>query len=335
MIFNKITIYLLAFCLCSSSAAIQAASGINRKSAILVKDKHTGQEGKNGINLNEILKDFDKNYTFVSAHYREDKFEIRLIYANKLGMEGLKTKDLKFKDGSIFYKVVYQTENDPNFEASLVPEGQPLVRQIMFRDNKKFKKYNGWGYAVFAEDGTTAAGDPDATLSTCYACHQLVESRNNVFSYAMETITPNDKIAKNHYTKKGLEKSKALSEKLFKFRTGKFAELDSNQKNLINHKSVEINLMDGEILKLDFSGFMSEISTFLIKKTLGNGKPSVAERRFQNQKLFVYSYVDQDSKECSGTDKLIRYGWGRDGQSRSRIITLKKCYSNPSSVVRQ
>lgn len=333
MIFNKIRYFLLAFCL-YSSGAITGTTQVKNINAILVLDEHAGLDLKNGINISSVLKDFDKNFAFVSSHYREDKFEIRLIYANKLGMEGLKSKNLKFKDGSVLYKVVYLTDNDPNFEASLVPESQPLVRQVMVRDSKKFKKYNGWGYAVFDESGKTLPGDPEATLSTCYACHQLVDSRSNVFSHVMETITPNSKIPTTHYQREDLENSKTLSEKLFKFKTDKFTSLDPNQRNRIAHKSTEVNMMIGDILKQDFSGYMSEISTFLVKKTIVTGNPSIAERNFQNQKLFVYSFIDLESKECSGTEKLVRYGWGREGQSRAKIVSFKNCYSVPS-VVRQ
>lgn len=293
------------------------------------KDKFTNQKEKNGIVLKEVLRDFDKRFHFVSAHYREDKFEIRLIYGNKAAMEGLKDKKYKYKDGAIFYKAVYQTEHDPNFEASLIPESQPIVRQIMVRDAKRFKKSNGWGYAVFTERGETLPGDPEATLETCYACHALVHPRNDVFSIPMETIVPNDKVASTHYTKDNKPLNKKLSETLFSFRTGEFRELNSDLRSLINQKTSKANFLTGDILKMDFSGFMTELSSFLIKETQKNGHPSVALRMFNNQLLFSYAFVDEEAEDCKNKgEKLVRFGWGKkaDALEKNSYVTMKKCF---------
>ena len=327
--------FMLTFSLCLFSSNV--ISGESKIKIIIPNDKYGGQKGKNGINLSDILKNFDRNFTFVSTHYREDKFEIRLIYANKLGMEGLKSKNLKFKDGAIFYKVVFPTLHDPNFDASLVPEAQPIVRQIMVHNKQKYKKYNGWGYAVFTENAETLPGDPDATLDTCYACHQLVEGRNNIFSYPIQTITPNSKIASTHYTKDEVANSKNLSVKLFNFKIESFNSLTSDQKSLVSQKTKEINIMDGDILKMDFSGYMSELSSFLVNKTRENGLPSFAGKSFENQQMFIYSFIDFDSNECKGSDKLIRFGWGRSSSMREKIryTAMKKCapVTTPTTVL--
>lgn len=296
------------------------------------KDKFSNQKEKNGIVLNEVLRDFEKRFRFVSAHYREDKFEIRLIYGNKSAMEGLKDKNFAYKDGAIFYKVVYNTEHDPNFRASLIPESQPIVRQIMVRDAKRFKKSNGWGYAVFTERGETLPGDPDATLETCYACHALVHPRNDVFSIPMETIVPNDKIPSVHYTKDNKPLNKKLSDSLFKFRTGDFKELNSDLRSLINQKTTKVNFLTGDILKMDFSGFMTELNSFLIKETQKNGFPSVALRTFNNQLLFSYSFIDMEAEDCKGKgEKLVRFGWGKkaDALEKNSYVTMKRCFKNP------
>lgn len=319
------TVVLLAIFLSSFSTLSQE----HKIYSLFPKDKFSNQKEKNGIVLKEVLSDFEKRFHFVSAHYREDKFEIRLIYGNKLAMQGLKDKKFAYKDGAIFYKAVYQTEHDPNFEASLVPESQPIVRQIMVRDAKRFKKSNGWGYAVFTEKGETLPGDPEATLETCYACHALVHPRNDVFSVPMETIVPNDQIVSTHYTKENKPLNKKLSDSLFRFRTGDFRELNSDLRSLINQKTTKTNFLTGDILKMDFSGYMSELTSFLIKETQKNGHPSVALRTFNNQLLFSYAFVDAEAEDCKDKkEKLVRFGWGKkaDALEKNSYVTMKKCF---------
>lgn len=311
------------------SLSFNAISGEKKSSyKVIPKDQFAGQKEKNGIALEEILKNFNQDFTFVSSHFREDKFEIRLIYANKLGMEGLKSKDHKYKDGSIFYKVVYFSEHDPNFEASLIPGSQPTARQFMVHDSKKYKKFNGWGYAVFTGKGDTLPGDPDSTLSTCYACHQLVENQNNIFSYPMETITPNNSIPNNQRPKMELSKSKELSEKLFRFKIVDFSSLDPDIKIILNQRAAKVNVLDGEILKMNFSGFMSELSSFLIKETRKNNMPSLAIKNFNNVPVFSYSFIDVEANQCKKNERLIRFGWGKlaSTQEKSSYHSLKKCF---------
>lgn len=320
-----------------ASAETAKKLGEHKIYSVLPKDKFSNQKQKNGIILDKVLKDFDNEFKFVSVHYREDKFEIRLIYGNKLAMEGLKSKNFNYKDGAIFYKAVYQTEHDPNFTASLVPESQPIVRQIMLYDSKKFKSTNGWGYAVFTERGDTLPGDPDATLETCYACHKLVDSRNNIFSFPMETITPNNKILSTHYTQEGLIQSKKLSQQLFRFKLSPFSSLDPDIKSMIDYKTKQVNLLDGDIIKMDFSGFMTELSSFLINETKKNGLPSLALRSFNNQLMFSYAFVDYEPNQCKNkNEKLIRFGWGKkaDSLEKNSYVVMKKCYVLNNSMQR-
>ncbi|MFA6237756.1 MAG: cytochrome P460 family protein [Bacteriovorax sp.] len=322
MLYKLIILFNSFFCLITI-----ANTSENKIYKIIPNDKYSGQLEKNGINLNEILKNFDQDFKFVSSHFREDKFEIRLIYANQLGMEGLKSKDHKFKDGSIFYKVVYLTMHDPLFEASLMPEAQPIVRQIMVHDDKRFKKYNGWGFAIFTEKGDTVSGSPESTLETCYACHRLAEDRGSVFSIPMETLVPNNKVLGNHYSANEIKNSKVLSKKLFKYKTVSFESIDPDIKVILNQKTKIINLLDGEILKMDFSIFIPELSSFLVKKTRISGIPSLAVRSFDNQQMFNYAFIDIGSKECASNEKLVRFGWGLKpaGSGRRTSASMKKC----------
>lgn len=312
----------------------------SEKFNIMKSDDFALQKEKNGINLEKITKSFSKNYQFISVHYRDDKDEIRLIYGNKLAMEGIKSKDFNYKDGAILYKVVYRTLRDPSFHSSLVPEDQPVVRQIMLRDSKKFKETNGWGYAVFHDDAKTLPGSPDTTLSTCYACHKLASARNDVFSWPMNTLEPNSKpvrdiskITNVKYSEKDLEQTKKLSEKLFKFSIDQYSSLEREIQLAIDTKATNINVLTGDMIKEDFPGYMTELNSFLIKETRKNGLPSVVFKRFNERLIFSYSYYDDLAKECPKGQKLIRYGVGSyDNDFRKNFLKVsKKCFNSNSA----
>jgi hypothetical protein len=49
----------------------------------------------------------------------------------------------------------------------------------MVKDSKKYASTGGWGYAQF-DDGKPA---DDATLKTCFPCHEAVKNRDYVFSH--------------------------------------------------------------------------------------------------------------------------------------------------------
>jgi hypothetical protein len=48
----------------------------------------------------------------------------------------------------------------------------------MVKDSKKYAATGGWGYAQF-DNGKSI---DDATLKTCFPCHEAVKSRDYVFS---------------------------------------------------------------------------------------------------------------------------------------------------------
>lgn len=290
------------------------------------KDEFSQLSEKNGISLDILTKDFDKKFKLVATHFRDDKGELRFIYGNEKAFKGFKTKNFDYEDGTIFYKIVYQAEKDPSFQASLRPQQQPYVRQIMLRDKKKYKDTNGWGYAIFTDDGKTLPGDPDKTLATCYACHQIVGERNDIFSRPIETIIPNNKIASNSFSPTPTKKEVKTTNNLFKFKIGTTSDIPSDIVANVGRNSF-YNILDGDILKQDFPGYMAEISSFLMKETLKNGFPSLAFKKFQDQFIYSYTYIDQYDTSCKPNQSLVRIGFGsaNDFQTKSHLRLMKKC----------
>jgi hypothetical protein len=308
--------------------AEEPPSSDKRMFKVFKQDEFALKDEKNGIHLENISKNFEKNFKFVSVHYREDKFEIRFIYGNKLAMEGLKSKDFKYKDGAILYKVVYKTEHDPSFNASLVPEARPAVRQIMLKDSKRFKNTNGWGYAVFTDEGKTLPGDPDATLATCFACHQLAAARGDVFSWPMESLLPNAKAESIKHDAEAVGNSKKLTEKLFNFSTGNFSDLDKEIQNLLLQKTQKVNILTGDMIKSEFPGYMTELNSFLIEQTRKTGLPSVVFKKFNDRLIFSYSYIDYSNTECKAGENKIKFGVGSKDKQANKNFTnyLEKCF---------
>lgn len=297
-------ILLIFLCLSTGHATNQ------RIGQFVAPDSFSGKAMKNGIDLRALTKDFSANFKLVSAHFRDDKNQIRMIYANDLGIEGLNSNPQHFQDGAVFYKVVYPTTSDAAFSASLIP-GAPTVRQVMVYDEKNFKRYGGWKFAVFNDQGVTLPGEPEQTNSTCFACHQLVESRAFIFSRPLLGISP---WTLSEPVKAPLPppESGALAKDLFKFRIGEMKELPAEIKRMIRGKNSRVNFMIGHIMEQKFTGFVPELVGPLMKQTLASGFASVAVKEIKGESLFSYAYIDDETVgACREKQKTLRFGSGK------------------------
>ena len=143
-----------------------------------------GKTEMNGISYKEY-EGFDKKWEFLTVRYRTDTSEQRFVYANPVAARALKAGVVDYPDGAVFAKIGFVTEEDPAFKSSRVPSG--AVRyQFMVRDKKKYATTGGWGYALFDANKTTYEGDFKTQAAACYACHQLVPKRGEVFSTALK-----------------------------------------------------------------------------------------------------------------------------------------------------
>lgn len=134
----------------------------------------------NGIKVNDY-KDFDKKWTPVTVRFREDSKEERFVFANDLAYAVLKEHRIDYPDGAVLAKIGAKTEVDPLFASSRIPTTIQRI-QFMVRDKKKYASTNGWGYAIFEENGKPMGDDPKNLPPVCFACHQLAASRGDVFS---------------------------------------------------------------------------------------------------------------------------------------------------------
>ena len=222
--------------------------------------------------MNEIrfsdVKDFMKNWYFVTVRYRQDTNEMRFVYANEIAWKALQSLKPDYPDGAAFGKIGLATESDPAFLSSKMPSTTRRY-QFMVKDKKKYRATDGWGYALF--DGSGFQFDEDTKLATqaCAACHRIVPQRDFVFS-RIAALAPQDK-------------SRPMSQGTLGH-LGLFKELNVGSLPIQLAKQVtadggslftSVDSLEGEIKQKSFSGTLDEVVPLLLDQAHKNHRPSV------------------------------------------------------------
>jgi len=102
---------------------------------------------------------------------------IHHVYANSKAAEALRKGSTKFPEGSILVFDLLEATTQDNATG----EGKRKVLAVMYKDSRRFRETNGWGYAAFA------GGDPKQQIVTdmktaCHNCHAGQAHRDYVFS---------------------------------------------------------------------------------------------------------------------------------------------------------
>lgn len=137
----------------------------------------------NGITFQQF-KGFEHKWKLVTVRYRRDNQELRYVYANKKAHIAILQNKLPYPDGAVFAKVAYLAQPDPAFESSLFPS-QTRRFQFMVKNSKKYKETNGWGYALFNQQGEIHPEPEKDQVIACHSCHQIVPERDYVFSASL------------------------------------------------------------------------------------------------------------------------------------------------------
>jgi len=134
----------------------------------------------NGINPSDFDLFWEK-WPLVTTRYRADNGELRYVYANEIAYSAMKEGVLEFPDGSVFGKVAFAAEEDPQFPNSF--EANNFTRlQLMVKDSKKFKDMNGWSYWLYVDGATSNPANDKTNAAACHACHTLVKDRDYIFA---------------------------------------------------------------------------------------------------------------------------------------------------------
>jgi hypothetical protein len=244
----------------------------------------------NGIYFDK-QKDFTKNWHLVTVRYRQDSGEQRFVYANDLAFKALSKLKPDFPDGAMFAKAAFMTEDDPSFTSSKVPSVTKRF-QFMLKGKKKYANSNGWGYALFDDQGNLFNEDMKAKTQACIACHQIVPERDYVFSRPM--FQPYNSISKLT--------SGEGSSKIVKFEIQRAKQAPAALSSLILAFDI-YNSLVGPLRDTAFSGTLDEVIPLLSEKSKKSEAPSALIVNADNFSLVIPNAA---SKKCIEQNSLLK-----------------------------
>lgn len=243
----------------------------------------------------EPYKNFEKDWKLVTVRYRKDTGELRFTYANPVAWRHLEERlagktSAPYPKGAVFAKTGIATSEDVSFPSSAVPGGVRRF-QLMIRDEKKYAHTDGWGYALYTENGKMAPGNAKQAALACAACHKIVPERDFVFSVPMSGLVPKSALL-------NLPTSKNWS-----FRDTPSGMLPKNVSRLLPIGSREVRQLEGEISKHVFEGTLDEVRPLLTKEVVRSGKPAMLLS--QNGKHFSLVYAKTESEKALGSKDFL------------------------------
>ena len=243
----------------------------------------------------DSFKDFEKKWEFVTARYRTDTGEQRIVYANKSAARTLKDGKTDYPDGAVFSKIAYELGQDPDFTSSLIPVKKMRV-QYMVRDKKKYSQTGGWGYAVTDGNGNRfrRPQESENLEMACHSCHELVREKGFVFS----VFPPTKATAPNTVTK-------FLESKPQEYKKTKVSELP----DALRLKLKGVTEVDKfQLIKSDavFSGTLVELRPTLMRQAQATSVPAVFVSSNQQQFAAVIPENFTSHSSASGCEKALK-----------------------------
>lgn len=239
-----------------------------------------------GIKLTDYA-DFEKKWKLVTVRYRRDTGEMRFTYANDSAFEALMRSATKYPKGAVFAKIGFKTDQDPGFPSSAVPT-QSRRYQFMVRDEEKFSKTDGWGYALFDRDGFIYPEDVTVQTNACAACHRIVPERGYVFSQYLEMSSKTKSDQKT-------EPEKHFTEKI-KFEDIAIKALPAEVQQYIPFFYKKARLLKHEISQFLFQGTLDEIKPILSGEAVQNRLPALILST--DQKSYSLVFIENLKLKC-------------------------------------
>jgi hypothetical protein len=121
-----------------------------------------------------------RQWQVITTPNRFDNYTIRVLYGNDVAVKAIKENKLDpFPNGSTVVKVVWNkiVDKDGN-----VRPGTLNSIQVMTKDDERFYKTGGWGFALFSGIKLTPFGKTALFETTCFNCHnELARETGYVF----------------------------------------------------------------------------------------------------------------------------------------------------------
>jgi Cytochrome P460 len=267
----------------------------------------------NGLRLKDYAG-FEKNWSLVTVRFRKDTNEQRFVYANPIAMKDLTSGAKIYSDGAVFAKIGMAAADDPDFPSSAQPFLMQRI-QLMVKDSKKYKKTDGWGYALFLPTVGQSKESSETTITACHACHQIVKQKNFVFSSAMNLNSNSDEFRSSpsfsipkdpskdpskEQKPKPTSKTSVSYDKNFTFKTVPRAQWHHALIEQLPPDLEEIRFLQGEITKKIFSGTINEVIPLLAQESLHSNLPAGIISK--DGKLFTVVFKGSRRNNCKGTD---------------------------------
>ncbi|KUJ62374.1 cytochrome P460 [Flavobacteriaceae bacterium CRH] len=151
---------------------------LEKQSAAIIKHENAAKLPitSNGI---EYIADY-KNWALVSTTQRLDNGTMRVIYGNSVAIKAIREKKINpWPDGAILAKAAYDEIEDSDGNIS---QGAFKQVEFMIKDQKKYNKTNGWGFARFKTLQLVPYGKNANFVIDCMSCHQPMKNNDYVFT---------------------------------------------------------------------------------------------------------------------------------------------------------
>ncbi|MCF0058561.1 heme-binding domain-containing protein [Dyadobacter sp. CY356] len=130
----------------------------------------------NGI---EYIPDF-KNWKVISTSDRFDNGTMRVIVANDIAVKAIKENHINpWPNGATFAKIGWEELID---STGKVNSGEFRQVEFMIKDDKKYEKTAGWGWARWKGMQLTPYGKTETFTQECINCHKPVKDNDFVFT---------------------------------------------------------------------------------------------------------------------------------------------------------
>src|SRR3954470_2971317 len=119
------------------------------------------------------------------AHEEGNLNDLRAVLGNDLAIKAYREGKLPFPDGTIITRLAWNyvpsDENNKVFgRTQSFVAGSPTNVQFMVKDSKKYASTGGGGFGHFNSNSKPV---DDASMRTCFPCHQKIKERDLVFTH--------------------------------------------------------------------------------------------------------------------------------------------------------
>ena len=148
-----------------------------------VKEKQRLSQIPKTINGIAYIDDY-KKWAVVSTTQRLDNGTMRIIYGNDIAVKAIHDKKINpWPNGSILAKAAYDEIEDADGNIS---QGAFKQVEYMIKDDEKYKKTYGWGFARFKTTELIPYGKKADFVIECMNCHQPMKKNDYVFTLPIQ-----------------------------------------------------------------------------------------------------------------------------------------------------